>query len=285
MGIANVRFAPTPWPTSRTGDLELREGPPRALDSDVSRARAKAGDRRVAVGGGSSCAPLADPRQDGALQLVETGGPERPACIAVQRRARRDAVARADARDDLALACRRATPRAAARPTAARSTTRSAAFDGHDPGLHVERRIDALLPRDRAQLRQRLARCGAPGSRRGRRRRPAGSRRACWRTAASERAVFSSRGSPLLNSSLRPSRSAASAAMSSGPKSTLAVTVSAGHTPARWDIVYSILIGIAAGFLAGQLTKGSGFGWIGNLLVGMRSARLLGHLRVPAPGA
>jgi uncharacterized membrane protein YeaQ/YmgE (transglycosylase-associated protein family) len=41
-------------------------------------------------------------------------------------------------------------------------------------------------------------------------------------------------------------------------------------------LVYSILIGIAAGFLAGQLTKGSGFGWIGNLIVGALGA-LLGN--------
>jgi len=39
-------------------------------------------------------------------------------------------------------------------------------------------------------------------------------------------------------------------------------------------IVYSILIGLAAGFLAGQLTKGSGFGWIGNLIVGALGALL-----------
>ena len=41
-------------------------------------------------------------------------------------------------------------------------------------------------------------------------------------------------------------------------------------------LVYSILIGLAAGFLAGQLTKGSGFGWIGNLIVGALGA-LLGN--------
>jgi uncharacterized membrane protein YeaQ/YmgE (transglycosylase-associated protein family) len=39
-------------------------------------------------------------------------------------------------------------------------------------------------------------------------------------------------------------------------------------------LVYSILIGLAAGFLAGQLTKGSGFGWIGNLIVGALGALL-----------
>lgn len=40
------------------------------------------------------------------------------------------------------------------------------------------------------------------------------------------------------------------------------------------DLVYSVLIGLAAGFLAGQLTKGSGFGWIGNLIVGALGALL-----------
>jgi uncharacterized membrane protein YeaQ/YmgE (transglycosylase-associated protein family) len=38
------------------------------------------------------------------------------------------------------------------------------------------------------------------------------------------------------------------------------------------DLLYSLLIGLAAGFLAGQLTKGSGFGWIGNLIVGALGA-------------
>lgn len=40
------------------------------------------------------------------------------------------------------------------------------------------------------------------------------------------------------------------------------------------DLLYSILIGIVAGFLAGQFTKGSGFGWIGNLIVGALGALL-----------
>lgn len=40
------------------------------------------------------------------------------------------------------------------------------------------------------------------------------------------------------------------------------------------DLLYSLLIGLAAGFLAGQLTKGSGFGWIGNLIVGALGALL-----------
>jgi len=44
------------------------------------------------------------------------------------------------------------------------------------------------------------------------------------------------------------------------------------------DLVYSILIGIAAGFLAGQLTRGRGFGWIGNLIVGALGALLGGFV-------
>ncbi len=42
------------------------------------------------------------------------------------------------------------------------------------------------------------------------------------------------------------------------------------------ELVYSLLIGLVAGFLAGQLTKGSGFGWLGNLIVGVLGA-LLGN--------
>jgi len=44
------------------------------------------------------------------------------------------------------------------------------------------------------------------------------------------------------------------------------------------ELVYSILIGMAAGFIAGQLTKGSGFGWIGNLIVGALGALLGGFV-------
>jgi len=44
------------------------------------------------------------------------------------------------------------------------------------------------------------------------------------------------------------------------------------------DLLYSILIGLAAGFLAGHLTKGSGFGWIGNLIVGALGALLGGFV-------
>lgn len=35
------------------------------------------------------------------------------------------------------------------------------------------------------------------------------------------------------------------------------------------DMLWFILIGLAAGWLAGQITKGRGFGLIGNLIVGV----------------
>lgn len=44
------------------------------------------------------------------------------------------------------------------------------------------------------------------------------------------------------------------------------------------ELVYSLLIGLVAGFLAGQLTKGSGFGWLGNLIVGVLGALLGGFV-------
>lgn len=44
------------------------------------------------------------------------------------------------------------------------------------------------------------------------------------------------------------------------------------------DIVWFLLIGLAAGFLAGVLTKGSGFGIVGNLIVGVLGAILGGFL-------
>lgn len=41
-------------------------------------------------------------------------------------------------------------------------------------------------------------------------------------------------------------------------------------------LVWVVLIGILAGWLAGQITKGSGFGWLGDLIVGiLGSARQL----------
>lgn len=44
------------------------------------------------------------------------------------------------------------------------------------------------------------------------------------------------------------------------------------------EIVWFLLIGLAAGWLAGQLTKGGGFGWIGDLVVGVIGAILGGFL-------
>jgi len=38
------------------------------------------------------------------------------------------------------------------------------------------------------------------------------------------------------------------------------------------DLVWFVLIGICAGWLAGQLTKGSGFGIVGDLIVGVIGA-------------
>jgi uncharacterized membrane protein YeaQ/YmgE (transglycosylase-associated protein family) len=44
------------------------------------------------------------------------------------------------------------------------------------------------------------------------------------------------------------------------------------------DFVWFILIGIAAGWLAGQIMKGGGFGLIGDLVVGVIGALLGGFL-------
>jgi len=44
------------------------------------------------------------------------------------------------------------------------------------------------------------------------------------------------------------------------------------------DFVWFALIGLCAGWLAGQLTKGSGFGLVGNLIVGVIGALLGGFL-------
>ena len=40
------------------------------------------------------------------------------------------------------------------------------------------------------------------------------------------------------------------------------------------DIVWFVLIGLAAGWLAGQLMKGGGFGLVGDLIVGVIGALL-----------
>jgi uncharacterized membrane protein YeaQ/YmgE (transglycosylase-associated protein family) len=43
-------------------------------------------------------------------------------------------------------------------------------------------------------------------------------------------------------------------------------------------IIWFLLIGLCAGWLAGQLTKGGGFGVLGNLIVGVIGAILGGFL-------
>lgn len=49
------------------------------------------------------------------------------------------------------------------------------------------------------------------------------------------------------------------------------------------DIVYVLLIGVAAGWIAGQMTKGKGFGLVGNLIVGILGA-LVGRFLLPLVG-
>ena len=44
------------------------------------------------------------------------------------------------------------------------------------------------------------------------------------------------------------------------------------------EIIYFILLGILVGFLAGLVTKGKGFGWLINLLVGIAGAIIGGWL-------
>lgn len=44
------------------------------------------------------------------------------------------------------------------------------------------------------------------------------------------------------------------------------------------SFVWFILIGIAAGFVAGKLTRGGGFGWLVNLIVGVIGGVLGGWL-------
>ena len=44
------------------------------------------------------------------------------------------------------------------------------------------------------------------------------------------------------------------------------------------DFVWFLLIGLAAGWIAGQLTKGKGFGLVGNLIVGVIGAYIGGWL-------
>ena len=44
------------------------------------------------------------------------------------------------------------------------------------------------------------------------------------------------------------------------------------------DMLWFLLIGIAAGWLAGQIMKGGGFGFVGDLIVGVIGALLGGFL-------
>jgi uncharacterized membrane protein YeaQ/YmgE (transglycosylase-associated protein family) len=54
------------------------------------------------------------------------------------------------------------------------------------------------------------------------------------------------------------------------------------------DFLWFLLIGLVAGWLAGQLTKGGGFGLLGDLIVGVIGALLggwlFGQLRISAGG-
>jgi uncharacterized membrane protein YeaQ/YmgE (transglycosylase-associated protein family) len=44
------------------------------------------------------------------------------------------------------------------------------------------------------------------------------------------------------------------------------------------DIVYFLILGAVAGFIAGLLTKGHGFGLVGNILVGIAGAVIGGFV-------
>jgi len=45
-----------------------------------------------------------------------------------------------------------------------------------------------------------------------------------------------------------------------------------------WGLLIALLIGAIAGFLAGQIVKGHGFGTLGNIVVGIVGAALFGFL-------
>jgi len=52
-----------------------------------------------------------------------------------------------------------------------------------------------------------------------------------------------------------------------------------GHSNARMEAwIWFILIGLAAGFLAGAVVKGHGFGIVGNIVVGIIGAVLGGFI-------
>ncbi len=46
----------------------------------------------------------------------------------------------------------------------------------------------------------------------------------------------------------------------------------------RMSIIWFLIIGVVAGWIAGELTRGSGFGLLGNLIVGIVGALLGGFL-------
>ncbi len=45
-----------------------------------------------------------------------------------------------------------------------------------------------------------------------------------------------------------------------------------------WGLLVALLIGAIAGFLAGQIVKGHGFGTVGNIVVGILGALVFGFL-------
>jgi uncharacterized membrane protein YeaQ/YmgE (transglycosylase-associated protein family) len=49
------------------------------------------------------------------------------------------------------------------------------------------------------------------------------------------------------------------------------------------DVLYVLVVGVAAGWLAGRLSKGRGFGLLGNLIVGVLGA-LIGGFLLPLVG-
>jgi len=49
------------------------------------------------------------------------------------------------------------------------------------------------------------------------------------------------------------------------------------------SLLWFLLIGLAAGWLAGQIMKGGGFGLVGDLIVGVIGALLGGFLRCARP--
>lgn len=60
-----------------------------------------------------------------------------------------------------------------------------------------------------------------------------------------------------------------SRALSGGDTPRIFHFAATGVCSPRMDIVYAILVGAAAGWLAGQLVKGRGFGFVGNVVVGI----------------